>query len=299
MRQPLLTSEERAPVLLAAAAFALLLGTYAAAMRLDGLRRVDAEVRLQRLTDDWRLLDRVDAVVSAALMPALATVAGVVVLAALAAGRRRAAAAAAATVLSAAVSAQALKWLLGAWDPLGGDALREAPGAFPSGHAATAMALGLALVVVAPPRARAAATVIGAVLPGAVATLILALNWHYASDVAGAFLLALACAALVTASGLDGSGRAGRGPARPGRTAAMSAVAALAILAGAAALTTALLSGGTPVAIARAHPEYVAACSVMCAVSVAGAVALQSVASCRRRPRPSAGLREPQGGAGC
>jgi membrane-associated phospholipid phosphatase len=61
--------------------------------------------------------------------------------------------------------------------------------AFPSGHATTAMAVGLAGVLVAAPRWRLAAA-IGAAFYGLAGGLsVVIIGWHYPSDVLGAFLV--------------------------------------------------------------------------------------------------------------
>jgi len=68
---------------------------------------------------------------------------------------------------------------------------------FPSGHTATAFAVGIAAALAAPPRWRRAAAV-GALLYGtAVGIATIAAGWHRPSDVAGAMLIVTGWAALV------------------------------------------------------------------------------------------------------
>ena len=75
---------------------------------------------------------------------------------------------------------------------------REA--SFPSGHTAVAVSLGLALVLAAPPLLRPAAAVLGAAYAAAVAFSLVALGWHFPSDVAGSFFLCGFWASLAAAA---------------------------------------------------------------------------------------------------
>lgn len=63
------------------------------------------------------------------------------------------------------------------------------PPTFPSGHAAIAVSLGLALVLAAPPSLRGVIAVLGASYGAAVAESTLVLGWHYPSDAVGSFLI--------------------------------------------------------------------------------------------------------------
>src|SRR5207237_6468526 len=70
---------------------------------------------------------------------------------------------------------------------------------FPSGHATVAMALALAVVVVSPRVLRAPLAVAGAVYAAAVGISLVALGWHYPSDVLGGFIVAAAWSAAAVA----------------------------------------------------------------------------------------------------
>jgi len=100
------------------------------------------------------------------------------------------------------VSSQALKALLAypRHDPEIGTTF-VGPEAFPSGHATASMALAIALVVVVPPKLRPAAAIVGAALAIGVSFSIVALGWHFPSDVVGGYLLATGWA-LVLLAGL-------------------------------------------------------------------------------------------------
>jgi membrane-associated phospholipid phosphatase len=74
----------------------------------------------------------------------------------------------------------------------------------PSGHAAVAVSLGLALVLAAPPLLRPTAALIGAAYAAAVGFSLVALGWHYPSDVAAAFCL---CGLWACVAGLVVGGR--------------------------------------------------------------------------------------------
>jgi hypothetical protein len=60
---------------------------------------------------------------------------------------------------------------------------------FPSGHASVAVSLGMALVLVAPPLLRSTAALAGATYAAVVGVALVALGWHYPSDVLASFLL--------------------------------------------------------------------------------------------------------------
>jgi undecaprenyl-diphosphatase len=87
--------------------------------------------------------------------------------------------------------------------------------AYPSGHAGGATAIGLvtALVLVAvlrpsPTRAGAILAAGALVAGGAVAVLLVAANWHYATDAVGGICTAIT-AVLGSALALDAAGRSG------------------------------------------------------------------------------------------
>lgn len=115
--------------------------------------------------------------------------------------RRRAdlAIGAVAVIVGANLTTELLKPLLSRVDPFDGEAARQLRATFPSGHATVAMSLGLALVLVVPRRLRAAAALAGGGYAAAIGISLLALGWHYPSDVAGAYVIAAGWAALAAA----------------------------------------------------------------------------------------------------
>lgn len=101
---------------------------------------------------------------------------------------------AAVIVAIAAFGARALKAVLGALDPVGGEAARElGPAFYPSGHATVAMALCLGAMVVARDHRRAL-IVAGAVWCAVHGFVIFATRSHHVSDVLGGFLLGVVLA---------------------------------------------------------------------------------------------------------
>ncbi|MBA2347991.1 MAG: phosphatase PAP2 family protein [Solirubrobacterales bacterium] len=66
-----------------------------------------------------------------------------------------------------------------------------AAASWPSGHATAAMTLALCAVLVAPARARPTVATLGAIFAISVSYSILALGWHFPSDVFGGFLVAM------------------------------------------------------------------------------------------------------------
>jgi len=113
------------------------------------------------------------------------------------------------------------------------------PASWPSGHSTVAMSLALCAVLVAGPRLRPYAAVLGAAYAIAVGYSLVALGWHLPSDVLGGFLAAatftlLGAAALARLEELHlqpstAAPRAGRGAIVPGapRSLGMLAVAGL------------------------------------------------------------------------
>ena len=124
---------------------------------------------------------------------------------ALALGRPRHAALVVALVGLTSVSSQVLKGLLAypRHDSAAGTTF-IAPEAFPSGHATASMTLAIALVIVVPRALRPAAALVGAALAVGVSFSIVALGWHFPSDVVGGYLLATGWA-LVLLAGLRAS----------------------------------------------------------------------------------------------
>jgi membrane-associated phospholipid phosphatase len=110
---------------------------------------------------------------------------------ALAAGRRREALAAVAVVAGANLTTQILKgvlahprfeYFIGFHAPW--------PNAFPSGHATAAASISVALLLAAPARLRLLAIALGLGFTAAVSVAVIALQWHYPSDVLGGILIA-------------------------------------------------------------------------------------------------------------
>ena len=132
-------------------------------------------------------------------------------------GRPRVALAVPAILLAANVTTQLLKPALATHrfaEALGADQI--APASWPSGHATGAMSLALCAVLVAAPRWRPAVAALGGAFAVAVSYSILALAWHFPSDI----LAGLLVAALWTCLGVAGLWAAdARWPARTGRAA--------------------------------------------------------------------------------
>jgi membrane-associated phospholipid phosphatase len=74
------------------------------------------------------------------------------------------------------------------------------PGSFPSGHSTAAMALALAGVMVAPPRLRPLAAVVGGAVALAMGFSVVLLGAHFPSDVVGGYLFAAGASLCVVAA---------------------------------------------------------------------------------------------------
>jgi membrane-associated phospholipid phosphatase len=168
------------------AVYALALGTRTG-IAFDSRAILDAHTTKPWSTH-WTVSDALHVVAAAsfALMAAAVAV--------LRRGDGRRLAAAALLVGGASATAQLLKRGLPASD-LGPASRHALDRSFPSGHAATTLALGLALVDAVRGGWRAAAAVFAVVCSTAVGVGLLTLGWHYPSDVVGGFLIAGAWAA--------------------------------------------------------------------------------------------------------
>ena len=79
--------------------------------------------------------------------------------------------------------------------------------AFPSGHSTAAMSIALAAVIVSPPRLRGRVAPLAGLYALAVGSALLAIGWHFPSDVLGGFLVAAAFAFGVVAVSRELAGR--------------------------------------------------------------------------------------------
>ncbi|WP_217921866.1 phosphatase PAP2 family protein [Miltoncostaea oceani] len=266
----------RVPALLVVAAGCLVLAglVYVLALGVDDLLRADRELRFPQIVGDWRLRDEASYRFSQVTEIVFVASGVLLLLGTLVLGGVRRAGVVAAAAGAGPLAAWVLAAALGATDPVGGEALRASQGAFPSGHAAVAMSLGLGLVIALPPRGRVAGGIVATAFATSVAAGVMALGWHYPSDVLGALLVSIAAAALVVAL----APAAGRSPVvRPGRSpwapvALAGGAAALCAILGAVALDR--LPDESAGAFADAHPRYIALVVVCAALSAAGAAIL-------------------------
>src|ERR687883_1070363 len=155
---------------------------------------------------------------------AVALIGLVLVAVAVARGRPRLGLGVIALIGATSISSQVLKALLAypRYDgPISGQ--HVSPAAFPSGHATAAMTLACACVLVSPARLRPLAAFVGAGFALAVSFAVIALGWHFPSDVVGGFLLACGWT-LVIAAGLQAA--SARWPERTVRTRAAATLRA-------------------------------------------------------------------------
>lgn len=275
-------------VWLAAGCVAATLVVYLLALGVDVFRDLDRDLRYPQIVGDWRLRDdasdefgRVVALGFAVWGVALAVLALVV-------GRVRGAVRAGGAVGLGALAAWLASEGLGRLDPVGGEMLRYAidgdgvrtpsPGAFPSGHAAVAMALAVGTVLALPPRARPIGVALAAPPVAVVCTGIMALGWHYPSDLLGAVLLSTAAGAAVAAVV---RGRAEQGPPAPHHRTALGAAVACLACAGAGVWGLRNLPDESAGRFVDAHPGFIAFC-VVAAVGVVACLVALSIAFCAR-----------------
>jgi membrane-associated phospholipid phosphatase len=209
-------------------------------------------------------------------------------LAALAAarGRRRVAVAILLVLVLSGLTTQTLKPLLAQprydeW--LGSGQILAA--SWPSGHAAAAMTLALLGILAAPARLRPTVGAVGAAFAFGVATSIMALGWHFPSDVLGGFLVAGFWVALaVAALNALQRRRPARAPAEPRPR--RSDLVPAGVLAGVAALTAAATVLDRPRAaldFAAAHTNAVAGGAMIAALAV---IIASTAAALTRRADP-------------
>ena len=134
---------------------------------------------------------------------------------------------------------------------------------WPSGHSTASMSLVLCAILVSSPRLRPLVATLGAFLAVGVGYSLLALGWHFPSDVLGGYLVAATWALLGVAALRAADGR---WPARTGRAVAVRLGEALAppLLAVVAAFVAAL-------GVVAVHPEAVVEAGRGNASFVAGA----------------------------
>ena len=142
---------------------------------------------------NWRLTDLGDPPQVAGITLALAALA-------LVRGRPRVAVTVVALVAATSISSQVLKALLAhpRFPPIFTYAV--GPEALPSGHATAAMSLALAGVLAVPRRARPFAALLGSLLALGVGGAVIAVGWHFPSDVIAGYLLATGWALALTAA---------------------------------------------------------------------------------------------------
>jgi len=280
---------------LAGASLVAALAVYLLALGVDVFRDLDRDLRYPQIVGDWRVRDdasdefgRVAAAGFTAWGAALAVLA-------LTVGRLRGAVLAGGAVGLGALATWVASEGLGRLDPVGGEMLRYAidgdgvrtpsPGAFPSGHAAVAMALAVGTVLALPPRLRPLGIALTAPPVAAVCVAIMALGWHYPSDMLGAVLLSTAAGAAVAAIL---AGRPERGRPASGRMTALGAAVACLACAGAAVWALRSLPAEPAGEFVEAHPAFIAY-GVVTVLGTVGCLAALSIAFVTRNATQNTG----------
>jgi membrane-associated phospholipid phosphatase len=165
------------------------------------------------------------------------------------------------------------------------------PPSFPSGHATVAMSLALAAVLASPAGVRLVTALAGAVYATAVGVALVALGWHYPSDVAGGYLVAGAWAALVAAPvAVLGARRRSRVRAARIDRGAATALVVLLSLGFTVAVAVAVSRRPELISYGRLHTLFFVSCAGLAALSLvlaAGTAALLGAPA--RRPRAATG----------
>jgi hypothetical protein len=258
---------------------------YALAVRTSRGRRLDEDATGD-LGEGSRAFEETSDLLDTISLSSLVLLGLAIMAIALVRGRPRLALGAGLIVAGANVTTQLLKAALDRPGPSGPE-----PGSYPSGHVTVAMSLAMALVLVAPPALRLAATVVGTAYAIGVGVAVVALHWHRPSDVVGAYLVTVAWSAAVAAAlaAAPGAGElrpSGRAPGRAARAAgAAAAVLALAFLAVVAAAAVSRLDLIEVVDDRTAFTAAAVVCALACAALAAAVAALvQRAASYRPSP---------------
>lgn len=184
----------RDPILASLACALLLLPVVVFAYSVGAGERLDATILRRMAAHDAGATHTVATVITALGEPlALLAILGLLVALGVAVGRSREALAAVVIVAGANLTTQALKHVLThprVHQELVGIGIGHPwPDAFPSGHTTAAASLAAALVLVAPPRLRLPAAIVGATFTAAMGIAVVVLQWHYPSDVIGGLLV--------------------------------------------------------------------------------------------------------------
>ncbi len=151
------------------------------------------------------------------------------------------------------IATEAMKlWLLGRPDLVADPALIG--NSYPSGHTTVFTSIGLAALVVAPPRLRGAAALLAWAMAAGAGVFVLTAEWHRPSDPIGSYLLTLAVTAAVLAV-LDTKGRALIAPAAQDRPRTGPTELARRVEWTAAAASVGLFVGAVAFATLRYGPE--------------------------------------------
>jgi membrane-associated phospholipid phosphatase len=158
-----------------------------------------------------------------------------------------------------------------------------AAASWPSGHATAAMALALCAVLAVPARWRPAAATAGGLFALGVAYSILALGWHFPSDVIGGYLVAGLWTSLAVAvvSRWDEL----RPVSIERKPPSALAAGAPGLLVGAALLGALLIALDRPHAVAlyaREHPAFLLGAATIAALAALLTAALSAVTTARR-----------------
>lgn len=199
---------------------------------------------------------------------------GGLVATALIRGRRRLALMVPAVLLIAPVSTEVLKQLTA--QPRGHGAVFRhiSDASWPSGHSTGAMALALCAVLVAPPRLRPLVATLGGIYAMSVGYAVVALVWHFPSDVVGGFLVAAGWTLVAVAVLRRWPDQAAVPPRMEAERMGWGAAGAVACAFGLAALTVAFSHRGALADELAARPVFAIAAGTIAALAAGLAAAL-------------------------
>jgi membrane-associated phospholipid phosphatase len=192
--------------------------------------------------------------------------------------RPRIALAVVAILAGANVTTQILKPALAHTRTVGDSVAHVAAASWPSGHATASLSLALCAVLVAPARLRPAVASAGGAFSIAVTFSLLALGWHFPSDVIGGYLIVGTWTALVVACVYGAEARWPRRVAAPAADVSVrdAVVPALVTAIGALGLAAliAFARPGATADYARSHTTFVVGAGAIAALGLGLATAL-------------------------
>ncbi|MGH9026648.1 MAG: phosphatase PAP2 family protein, partial [Acidimicrobiia bacterium] len=196
-------------LLLAFASVALCAGVYLVAVQTTAGQQADNDALEGRAADRPRVQEATGDLLQTISVASIALIGGVCMVVALFRRHPLVALGAGVVILGANVTTQVLKEVLPRPDLVSDDVLGQ-HNSYPSGHTTVAISLAVAAVIVVPGAWRGLVALIGTGYAALVGAGVVTAGWHYPADPVGAYLVAVAWGAAITAVIVAWRGRSRR-----------------------------------------------------------------------------------------